>query len=182
MEQLDSIKINKRIIIIIIFLSYLTYKIYFFKIIFSVIYIYLINIIIHEFGHLIFLKIFKYKILNIIIKPFYRIDNYIVFYKKKLIKKDKYKEIIIYLGGIFFNIFFFILNFYLYKNFNFKIIKIYLIIIFFWSFENLNIFKDNDLNKIFKIYKFNLKKLNKRLILIFYYFILLINIILILKS
>lgn len=82
-------------------------------------------LLIHEIGHLLFIILFKNSISNIIIYPFGGVINY------ELKNDFIYKELLITLGGVLFNLFFYslfkLLNLELLSNINFLFIIVNLI-------------------------------------------------------
>lgn len=82
-------------------------------------------LLIHEIGHLLFIILFKNSISNIIIYPFGGVINY------ELKNDFIYKELLITLGGVLFNLFFYslfkLLNSELLSNINFLFIIVNLI-------------------------------------------------------
>ena len=90
---------------------------------FEYVYLFLITILIHECGHMIFAKIIGFKFAKIILYPFGGITIY-----NEDLNVNSNKELFVLLGGIIFQLLFFILLLILYNNLyitehTFKIIK-----------------------------------------------------------
>ncbi len=93
----------------------------------------LIIVLIHELGHVFFFKLFKIDIIQIIIYPFGGVT-----YINKRIHERIYKDLIISLGGIIFQVILFFIFYYLYHN-NYIVSRTYQL----FCLYNLNIIMFN---------------------------------------
>lgn len=84
-----------------------------------IVYKLIICLFVHELGHLLFIWLFKYKYSKI------EISIFGIFMELNKNKQIFYKDLIIYLGGIFFNYLFFLIT----KDGDFKLINLLLIIV-----------------------------------------------------
>ena len=91
-------KINYSFIFLCLFSLYIGY--------FDILLFFLLSLLIHELGHILFIKLFKIKINNFSLSLYGGCLNINTIQYNSL---KKYKKFLIYIGGIFFNFIFFIM-------------------------------------------------------------------------